>query len=192
MRAAPTEPGAGNRVPPAARPRPADGPALAALQQDLDRKLFGQHLAKKVILNALAGFVSNPRPKKPLTLSLHGWTGTGKNFASKIIAENVYEGGLSSRYVHLFVATLHFPHASNLTLYKAGAGSPSEVGWDWESLAEMSEPRKRPRVAATEGFRSTSSCTIRPCGFPSQAPCGAPFSKWDQGVLETDSRPNPA
>lgn len=50
---------------------------------------------------------------------MHGWTGTGKNFASKIIAENLYEGGLNSHFVHLFVATLHFPHASNLTLYKA-------------------------------------------------------------------------
>nr|XP_044997070.1 torsin-1A isoform X2 [Jaculus jaculus] len=89
-----------------------------ALQKDLDNKLFGQHLAKKVILNAVSGFLSNPKPKKPLTLSLHGWTGTGKNFVSKIIAENIYEGGLNSDFVHLFVATLHFPHASNITLYK--------------------------------------------------------------------------
>ncbi|KAF5928141.1 hypothetical protein HPG69_011104 [Diceros bicornis minor] len=73
-----------------------------ALQKDLDSKLFGQHLAKKVILNAVSGFISNPKPKKPLTLSLHGWTGTGKNFVSKIIAENIYEGGLNSDYVHLF------------------------------------------------------------------------------------------
>lgn len=92
-----------------------------ALQKDLDSKLFGQHLAKKVILNAVSGFISNPKPKKPLTLSLHGWTGTGKNFVSKIIAENIYEGGLNSDYVHLFVATLHFPHISNITLYKARA-----------------------------------------------------------------------
>lgn len=92
------------------------------LQKDLDSKLFGQHLAKKVILSALSGFISNPKPKKPLTLSLHGWTGTGKNFASKIIAENIYDGGLNSHYVHLFVATLHFPHAANITLYKASAG----------------------------------------------------------------------
>lgn len=94
---------------------------FAALQKDLDSKLFGQHLAKKVILNAVFGFISNPKPKKPLTLSLHGWTGTGKNFVSKIIAENIYEGGLNSDYVHLFVATLHFPHISNITLYKARA-----------------------------------------------------------------------
>lgn len=97
-------------------------PVLPALQKDLDNRLFGQHLAKKVILNAVTGFLSNPKPKKPLTLSLHGWTGTGKNFVSKIIAENIYEGGLNSDYVHLFVATLHFPHASNVTLYKASTG----------------------------------------------------------------------
>lgn len=122
---------------------------FSALQKDLDNKLFGQHLAKKVILNAVSGFLSNPKPKKPLTLSLHGWTGTGKNFASKIIAENIYEGGLNSDYVHLFVATLHFPHASNITLYKARAlisllrGCP-EIGvsllwggmWEFTSVSE--------------------------------------------------------
>lgn len=104
-------------------PPPPPASSLAALQKDLDSKLFGQHLAKKVILNAVAGFLSNHKPKKPLTLSLHGWTGTGKNFVSKIIADNIYEGGLNSDYVHLFVATLHFPHASNVSLYKASSGA---------------------------------------------------------------------
>ena len=121
-----------------------------ALQKDLDSKLFGQHLTKKVILNAVSGFISNPKPKKPLTLSLHGWTGTGKNFVSKIIAENIYEGGLNSDYVHLFVATLHFPHISNITLYKARAEfwNPSWMGpglgfggrWDLEFRVETSGP----------------------------------------------------
>lgn len=101
------------------------------LQKDLDSKLFGQHLAKKVILNAVSAFISNPKPKKPLTLSLHGWTGTGKNFVSKIIAENIYEGGLNSNFVHLFVATLHFPHASNITLYKARVEFQNPPGWCW-------------------------------------------------------------
>lgn len=122
------------------------------MQKDLDNKLFGQHLAKKIILNAVFGFINNPKPKKPLTLSLHGWTGTGKNFVSKIIAENIYEGGLNSDYVHLFVATLHFPHASNITLYKARMeswnpfldviGFGVSLLWDeiWEFCVEMSEP----------------------------------------------------
>uniref|UniRef100_A0A8C9H799 Torsin n=1 Tax=Piliocolobus tephrosceles TaxID=591936 RepID=A0A8C9H799_9PRIM len=110
-----------NKEEPKARPLrvgDTEKPEPEPLQKDLDNKLFGQHLAKKIILNAVFGFINNPKPKKPLTLSLHGWTGTGKNFVSKIIAENIYEGGLNSDYVHLFVATLHFPHASNITLYK--------------------------------------------------------------------------
>uniref|UniRef100_A0A8D0BDH7 Torsin-1A n=1 Tax=Salvator merianae TaxID=96440 RepID=A0A8D0BDH7_SALMN len=88
------------------------------LRKDLDKKLFGQPLAKKVIVKSVPGFLNNPNPKKPLALSLHGWTGTGKNFVSKIIAESIYEEGLKSKYVHQFVSTLHFPHFQNLTQYK--------------------------------------------------------------------------
>ncbi|XP_042334731.1 torsin-1A-like [Sceloporus undulatus] len=90
----------------------------AVLQEDLDKKLFGQHLATKVIVKAVTGFLNNSNPKKPLTLSLHGWTGTGKNFVSKIITESIYKDGLNSKYVHQFVSTLHFPHLQNITQYK--------------------------------------------------------------------------
>ncbi|KAM6431489.1 torsin-1B isoform 3-T3 [Liasis olivaceus] len=93
-------------------------PDAAALQLALDEKLFGQHLAKDVILKAVTGFLNNPNPKKPLALSLHGWAGTGKNFVSKIVAENLYKAGLSSRFAHLFVSTLHFPHEHQVQLYK--------------------------------------------------------------------------
>ncbi|KAH0615441.1 hypothetical protein JD844_004666 [Phrynosoma platyrhinos] len=76
------------------------------------------HLATKVIVKAVTGFLNNSNPKKPLTLSLHGWTGTGKNFVSKIITESIYKDGLNSKYVHQFVSTLHFPHLQNITQYK--------------------------------------------------------------------------
>ncbi|XP_056393728.1 torsin-1B-like [Hyla sarda] len=89
-----------------------------ALQNDLKEKLFGQHLAQEVIYRALMGFMSNDNPKKPLALSLHGWTGTGKNFVSKIIVENLYPAGMKSKFVHLFVSTVHFPHNNLLSLYK--------------------------------------------------------------------------
>nr|XP_047909488.1 torsin-1A-like [Anser cygnoides] len=89
-----------------------------ALQENLDRKLFGQHLVSKVVVKAVKGFLNNENAKKPLTLSLHGWTGTGKNFVSKIIAESIYKKGLKSKYVHQFVATLHFPHAQDINIYK--------------------------------------------------------------------------
>ncbi|NWU71880.1 TOR1A protein, partial [Pterocles burchelli] len=89
-----------------------------ALQEDLDKKLFGQHLVNKVIVKAVRGFLNNSNAKKPLALSLHGWTGTGKNFVSKIVAESIYKRGLQSKFVHQFVATLHFPHAHSINLYK--------------------------------------------------------------------------
>lgn len=84
----------------------------------MDKRLFGQHLVSKVVVKAVKGFLNNSNVKKPLTLSLHGWTGTGKNFVSKIVAESIYKRGLQSKYVHQFVATLHFPHAHNINHYK--------------------------------------------------------------------------
>ncbi|KAL3042011.1 torsin family 1 isoform X1 [Trematomus bernacchii] len=89
------------------------------LQVDLDRKLFGQHIASRIILKAVSGFMSNDNPKKPLVLSLHGWTGTGKNFVSQLIADNVYKEGMDSSFVHIFTSELHFPHASQLETYKS-------------------------------------------------------------------------
>ncbi|XP_053940405.1 torsin-1B [Cuculus canorus] len=89
-----------------------------ALKAQLDTKLFGQHLAKDVVLKAVMGFQNNPSPKKPLTLSLHGWAGTGKNFLSQILAEQIHSAGLRSKFVHLFLATLHFPHHNQLQLYQ--------------------------------------------------------------------------
>ncbi|NXG62212.1 TOR1A protein, partial [Hemiprocne comata] len=95
-----------------------DQRAVAALQENLDKKLFGQHLVKKVVVKAVKGFLNNRKSKKPLALSLHGWTGTGKNFVSRIVAESIYKRGLQSKYVHQFVATLHFPHAHSIDTYK--------------------------------------------------------------------------
>ncbi|XP_053552034.1 torsin-1A [Bombina bombina] len=91
---------------------------VTALKADLEQKLFGQHLATDIIYRAVSGFMRNTNPKKPLALSLHGWTGTGKNFVSKIVAENVFEKGLDSKFVHTFVSTLHFPHDDLIDLYK--------------------------------------------------------------------------
>ncbi|XP_023388742.1 torsin-1B, partial [Pteropus vampyrus] len=91
---------------------------FAALKLELEEKLFGQHLATEVIVKALTGFRNNKNSKKPLTLSLHGWAGTGKNFVSQIVAENLHSKGLKSNFVHLFVSTLHFPHEQHVKLYQ--------------------------------------------------------------------------
>ncbi|XP_018414042.1 PREDICTED: torsin-1A [Nanorana parkeri] len=91
---------------------------VTALQVDFEENIFGQHLAKRVILKAVPGFLENRNPKKPLALSFHGWTGTGKNYVSQILARHVYPEGLKSKHVHQFVATLHFPHADLIDVYK--------------------------------------------------------------------------
>ncbi|XP_063288464.1 torsin-1A-like [Pelobates fuscus] len=91
---------------------------VAAMQWDLESKLFGQHLAKITTLKVLPGFLKNKHHKKPLVLSFHGLSGTGKNYISQIIAQHIYPEGLKSKFVHQFVATLHFPHVKYLDMYK--------------------------------------------------------------------------
>ncbi|XP_071322749.1 torsin-1A-like isoform X1 [Trachinotus anak] len=89
------------------------------LRADLESKLFGQHIASRVILKAVNGFMSDDNPQKPLVLSLHGRSGTGKNFVSRLIAENIYKEGMDSSFVHVFIATYHFPHKSQIDSYKS-------------------------------------------------------------------------
>nr|XP_029476142.1 torsin-1A-like isoform X2 [Oncorhynchus nerka] len=60
----------------------------------------------------------NKNPIKPLVLSLHGWTGTGKNLVSQLIAENIYKEGMASSFVHQFVTT-DFLNWSQLENYKS-------------------------------------------------------------------------
>ncbi|KAJ8376983.1 hypothetical protein SKAU_G00075630 [Synaphobranchus kaupii] len=86
---------------------------------DLRNSLYGQHLASEVILKAVTGFMEDNNPSKPLVLSLHGSSGTGKNLVAKIIAKNLFEGGDLSTQVHLFIATHHFPHSAKVDTYKA-------------------------------------------------------------------------
>ncbi|KAM6985477.1 torsin family 1 [Aplochiton taeniatus] len=91
----------------------------SALEADLNRKLFGQHIASRIILKAVTGFMNNGNPKKPLVLSLHGWTGTGKNFVSQLIADSIYKKGMDSNFVHIFTSELHFPHSNQIETYKS-------------------------------------------------------------------------
>ncbi|XP_025957604.2 torsin-1A-like [Dromaius novaehollandiae] len=92
---------------------------FSVLKMDLERKVFGQHLAVQTVLRALSTNVYSKRPKKPLVMSFHGWTGTGKSFVSSIIAENLYQLHIPRRrFVHHFSTVLHFPHASHVHLYK--------------------------------------------------------------------------
>ncbi|XP_073334177.1 torsin-1A-like [Pagrus major] len=89
------------------------------LKEDLKNKLFGQHIAQRVILKTVEGLMSTSDPQRPLVLSLHGRTGTGKNFAARLIAENIYSEGMNSKFVHIFTAQHHFPYSSKIETYKS-------------------------------------------------------------------------
>ncbi|CAN0353205.1 torsin-1A-like isoform X1 [Lampetra fluviatilis] len=91
---------------------------VTVLKEELDQQLFGQHLVHHVVFRAMGGYATNPSPQKALALSFHGWTGTGKNFVSNIIAKSLFLEGQKSNFVHTFVATVHFPHAAHVDTYK--------------------------------------------------------------------------
>ncbi|XP_076157917.1 torsin-1A-like isoform X1 [Alosa pseudoharengus] len=89
-----------------------------SLEMALSSKLFGQHLASPIILKTVTRHMENPNSETPLVLSLHGLTGTGKSFVSRLIAESIYHNGMRSKFVHLFITTEHFPHKAHLETYK--------------------------------------------------------------------------
>lgn len=112
----------------------------AGLSKDLQTKLHGQHLAQSVVLKAIQGFINNPESNKPLTLSFHGWSGTGKNFVARMIADNLYRDGVKSECVRLFIAPFHFPHTRLVDAYKVrraqgsllkGCGSVPASCWQY-------------------------------------------------------------
>jgi len=95
--------------------RPAN---YSRLEQLLVDNLVGQHIAQDMILRAVRGHQRNKSPSKPLVLSFHGWTGSGKNFVSQFIADSFYRLGQGSQFVHLFIATLHFSDSRQAGTYK--------------------------------------------------------------------------
>ncbi|XP_076260127.1 torsin-1A-like, partial [Rhynchophorus ferrugineus] len=88
------------------------------LIDNLTEKVFGQPLLLTAV-DAIVGHL-NPhyKPKKALTLSFHGMTGTGKNYVSKFILDNIYREGIKSKYVHTFIGRMHFSEEANTNKYK--------------------------------------------------------------------------
>ncbi|CAL8387730.1 unnamed protein product [Boreogadus saida] len=92
---------------------------LEGLKADLKSRLFGQHIAAEVIMKAVEGLMNNDNPKKPMVLSFHGASGTGKSLASQLIVKNIYKKGMDSRFVHFFNAAIHFPDIYEVETYKS-------------------------------------------------------------------------
>ncbi|XP_053549675.1 torsin-1A [Bombina bombina] len=91
---------------------------ITGLQEELGSRMHGQHLAAKLIVTSLERFLQDEKSQKSLVMSFHGWTGTGKNLAVRIIAENLYKDGQRNQCIRVFIPQLHFPHVSHLEAYK--------------------------------------------------------------------------
>ncbi|ESO98991.1 hypothetical protein LOTGIDRAFT_56719, partial [Lottia gigantea] len=81
----------------------------------LTQNIFGQEIAVNVLPGILKDYLKRNQdiPKtKPLVLSMHGWTGVGKNYASRIIAETFRPKSFVK-----FLVPLHFPHARDDDVY---------------------------------------------------------------------------
>ncbi|XP_021515859.1 torsin-3A [Meriones unguiculatus] len=104
---------------------------LTGLESDLRVRLHGQHLASKLVLSAVRAYLEVPGARKALALSFHGWSGTGKNFVARMLADNLYRDGMRSDCVKTFISTFHFPHPKFVDVYKE------------ELLRQMQETRRR-------------------------------------------------
>ena len=92
---------------------------LSGFEQALKIKVYGQHLAKRMLISSLKSHMKKPKKTgKPLVFSLHGWTGIGKNFVSRIIVDHLFKHGSQSPFVHKIIVPHHFAHQDNVEEYE--------------------------------------------------------------------------
>lgn len=94
-------------------------PNIKGLEWDLYKNLYGQHLAQDIVSEEVASFLRNKNPDRPLVLSFHGSSGTGKTLVSSMLGSHLYDNAMDSPYVHQFVPTLHFPLSDHVEQYRA-------------------------------------------------------------------------
>lgn len=83
----------------------------------MEKELYGQRLARSVIISALQAQTFGNSPKA-LSMSFHGLAGTGKNFVAKMIADSFFKKGFSSKYCHFFNGRSDFPSEHRVWEYK--------------------------------------------------------------------------
>uniref|UniRef100_A0AAY5KE47 Torsin family 2 member A n=2 Tax=Esox lucius TaxID=8010 RepID=A0AAY5KE47_ESOLU len=91
---------------------------MAGLEWDLYKNLYGQHLAQDIVSEEVANFLQAENPDRPLVLSFHGASGTGKTLVSSMIGRHLYGTAMGSPYIHQFVPTLHFPMPEHAKQYQ--------------------------------------------------------------------------
>lgn len=84
----------------------------------LDSKLFGQHIVKDILINSLKAHWDSYDNYKALTLSFHGWPGSGKNYVAGFIKDSLYAKGYQSSHIHHFMGRITFPLEEHVPQYK--------------------------------------------------------------------------
>ncbi|KAM7415573.1 hypothetical protein PAMA_017878 [Pampus argenteus] len=88
------------------------------LEWDLYKNVYGQHLAQDIVSEEVSLFLKKKSPDRPLVLSFHGSSGTGKTLVSSMLGNHLYGSAMSSPYVHQFIPTLHFPFPHQVNQYR--------------------------------------------------------------------------
>ncbi|XP_063912365.1 torsin-1A-like [Zophobas morio] len=89
------------------------------LEEALEKHIYGQHLVQDIVLNALKSHWNGVhRPQKALTLSFHGWPGSGKNYVTSFIIDYMYKKGSKSNFVHHFIGRIHFSSIDKVAEYQ--------------------------------------------------------------------------
>lgn len=79
------------------------------LLDELRNKVYGQPLITKPIYRQLRAHLVNEKPSRPLVMYFAGWTGTGKTYVAKMIANSLFKDGMHSRFVKYISSSWHFP-----------------------------------------------------------------------------------
>lgn len=163
-------------------------PELASgLECDLALNLVGQPLVRQQLMKGLQQFLHSPSPAKPLVLSFHGSTGTGKTYVSTMLVRHLFQGGLGSPYVHHFSPIVHFPHAEHIEQYKVRPPL-SAARFSFGLWLHPGDPQHVPRLFHTELEQYSSlpsssmnllkdppaagmSCVCYHFRFPHSCPC---------------------
>ncbi|KAI8491525.1 hypothetical protein Bbelb_307250 [Branchiostoma belcheri] len=90
--------------------------SISALEEELNQKLFGQHIAKRVVLEALSGHLAETHGSAPLVMSFLGPSGVGKTFVSRLVSAFLSQS--CGVQVHEFIIPHHFPHPEEVQLYR--------------------------------------------------------------------------
>ena len=88
------------------------------LKNILHARLYGQHIAERIVLDAITSHVRKSKSRKPLVMTFHGSNGVGKTYVSRIIAKAFYEKGESSRYFHFYYGLDNFPLSEKISEYQ--------------------------------------------------------------------------